>query len=452
MGGTKLFRRLTISQWRQFAELEVIFHDQLTILTGANGAGKTSILNLLNKHFGWNASFISKPKRNKYKGTIEYLNDDWSYFLSLYNEFLTKSDEDKQDFLNDEHLDYRWLSSLHENEQRRQTNNSYNHIGSIEYTNGQTANLVVPNSVGSSYQIEVQNQQALKGMHVPSHRPTYSYKQVVSIPTQPKTKQEIYNSYWQLIYNTYFSSVYDIRPNYIIKETLIALATFGYGNEVVTPIDDALRTFEGFQDILRIVLPKKIGFKKFLIQMPEVLLVTESGNFSLDAVSGGIASIIDLAWQIFMYPNEGQNFVVTIDEPENHLHPEMQKTLLPNLLKAFPQAQFIVATHNPFIISSHPESNVYVLNYDENNRVYSTALDFVNKAGSSNDILRDVLGVSITFPDWVEEKLERIIQKYSSRDITQLDLRDLRAEMKEFGLDNLIPDTIVKVVQGGEIE
>jgi len=41
------FQKLTISGWQQFQDIEVDFHDRLTILTGANGSGKTTILNLL---------------------------------------------------------------------------------------------------------------------------------------------------------------------------------------------------------------------------------------------------------------------------------------------------------------------------------------------------------------------------------------------------------------------
>ncbi|MGQ0518664.1 AAA family ATPase, partial [Bacillus sp. D-CC] len=60
-------------------------------------------------------------------------------------------------------------------------------------------------------------------------------------------------------------------------------------------------------------------------------------------------------------------FVVTIDEPENHLHPSMQRSLLNDFVKAFPKAQFIVVTHSPFIVSSIRESNVYALKHEKNN-------------------------------------------------------------------------------------
>lgn len=75
-----------------------------------------------------------------------------------------------------------------------------------------------------------------------------------------------------------------------------------------------------------------------------------------------------------MFVDTSESFVALIDEPENHLHPELQKNFLGNLIKAFPKVQFIVATHNPFMISAVRDSNVYVLNYNELNKVFSTKL------------------------------------------------------------------------------
>lgn len=71
------------------------------------------------------------------------------------------------------------------------------------------------------------------------------------------------------------------------------------------------------------------------------------------------------------------------------------------LLEAFPNAQFIIATHSPFMVSSVRDSFVYVLGYNPNDvvnesginsRVSSLKLDAANKAGTASEILRDVLG------------------------------------------------------------
>ena len=174
---------------------------------------------------------------------------------------------------------------------------------------------------------------------------------------------------------------------------------------------------------------------------------TKSGEFALDAVSGGIASIIDLAWQIYMFVNNDNPFCVTFDEPENHLHPEIQKTLLPNFLNAFPKAQFIIASHNPFIISSVPDSKVYVLNYNEDNRVQSFLLENIEKSGSANEILRDVLGIESTKPDWVNNQIDDILNKYSENGITPDNIEKFKSELKMVGLDKFVHTSVADLIQ-----
>lgn len=53
--------------------------------------------------------------------------------------------------------------------------------------------------------------------------------------------------------------------------------------------------------------------------------------------------------------------IVLIDEIESHLHIELQKRILPFLTSFFPNIQFIVTTHSPFVISSDKNSIVFDL-------------------------------------------------------------------------------------------
>jgi predicted ATP-dependent endonuclease of OLD family len=48
------FERLELNNWRQFEAIDIRFGTQTTVVTGANGCGKTSILTVLGHHFGWN--------------------------------------------------------------------------------------------------------------------------------------------------------------------------------------------------------------------------------------------------------------------------------------------------------------------------------------------------------------------------------------------------------------
>ena len=406
-----MFEQIKIHRWRQFRDIDIKFHDQLTILTGANGAGKTTILNMLNRHFGWNLAFISTPRKRK--ELIEYFSDFWS-------------------------------GDLPQNQVDAPRNQST--IGEIRYKNGNVANLQIPHNVSHEYQIKISNQQPVQGIFISSHRPVFFYQRVTNIPTEPSARQQLLDKYLNEIRGRYSSGGRIQSPSYRLKEALISLAVFGYGNEVVTPNSDYRKTLEGYQEILKIVLPHKIGFERLSIEMPEVVLETRSGNFSLDAVSGGISAILDLTWQIFLYSLEHEQFSVIIDEPENHLHPELQQTLLANLLEAFSKTQFIIATHNPFMVSSVPDSNVYVLRFDENDRVYSESLDLVNKAGTANEILRDVLGLDFTLPLWASQRLDELVNQYSSKVLTEQVIADLRNELTELGLYHVLPETLARII------
>src|SRR5690606_32060091 len=72
-----MFSKLIIHHWRQFSRVEIDFHPRLTVLTGANGRGKTTLLHLLNRHWGWNLQYVSSPPTNG-KEVKKYWAGFWS--------------------------------------------------------------------------------------------------------------------------------------------------------------------------------------------------------------------------------------------------------------------------------------------------------------------------------------------------------------------------------------
>jgi energy-coupling factor transporter ATP-binding protein EcfA2 len=313
-----IFKHLRIRNWRQFRELDLEFHQRLTVLTGANGAGKTTILNLLSRHFGWQGNLVGTPRRQR--DGITFSSDYWTEdFLKNYERWLEK----------------RSASSEEPLAPPAPTGNDQN-IGALTYGNDQTVQLSVPFTVGAQFTINIPNQQSKPGLHIPSHRPIYSYQPVQNIPTVPRQRNQAFSAYLDIVRSRYYGVGHQRTPNHYMKETLIALAAFGYGNEVIDKNSESLAIYEGFENVLRTVLPPSLGFMRLSVRLPEVVLITRSGDFSLDAVSGGISALIDLAWQIFMYASSDTSFAVTIDEPENHLHPELQRTVLGTFLSAFP--------------------------------------------------------------------------------------------------------------------
>ena len=401
------FKSLKLHDWKQFGDVNINFHPNLTILTGANASGKTTILNLLAQHFGWNFQELSTPAKDKKSGIFRF-----------FTRFFKKPTE-SNDFK----------------------------IGELIYDDNSTASLEVPDLDSPQYSIQIKNRQPLAGLNIPSPRLVFTYQSVSQLSIKKRKKQEAFS----LVSNSTKEKVLGggggYPSSYYIKETLITWAIFGYGNKAIEADEEQLNYYNGFQEILRKILPKSLGFKEFSIRNAEVILITDSGDFMLDAVSGGIGALIELAWQIYMFSTkEVSEFVVLIDEVENHLHATMQRAILPDFLIAFPNVQFIVSTHNPLIVGSVKDSNVCVLKYNKNNKVDSLSLDLVNKAKTASEILREVLGVPFSMPIWVEDKLNEITEKYSSTGINEANFNAMRGELAEMGLENLIPQAISEIL------
>jgi len=415
------FSRLRIQGWRQFDSVDITLHDRLTVLTGANGAGKTSLLQIFSRHIGFSRPYFATPRFDS-NGTFAYLTGQFAAFFRR-NLFLEKTE---------------------------------NQVGVLTYSNGAEASLELPNTTGApQYQLQIKGQQPIEGVHIDSLSPISNYQPVTSIPMHIVTPGQAYSTYNSEVVNKYQGGHTGSSPMYRMKESLIAMATFGEGNRYVKGNRPVLDAYLGFIDILRKVLPEQVGFQALEIRPPEIVVVTQSGEFMLDASSGGLITLIDVAWRLFMFSREHKRFVVTMDEPENHLHPSMQRSLMPRLLEAFPDVQFIIATHSPFMVTAVRDSNVYVLRFVSGDlqgvsqrRVTSEKLDAINKAGSAGEVLREVLGVPATTPEWVEKELDEIVARYRQRDITVPTLKELRQELSSRGYTELYPDALAAITDG----
>lgn len=91
--------------------------------------------------------------------------------------------------------------------------------------------------------------------------------------------------------------------------------------------------------------------------------------FDFNTMSSGFLAVLDIISDLILKMEKITNGsftfdvpgTVLIDEIETHLHLEMQKNILGILTTVFPNIQFIVSTHSPFILNSSKDVVIYDL-------------------------------------------------------------------------------------------
>ncbi|WP_179863090.1 AAA family ATPase [Bacillus toyonensis] len=145
-------------------------------------------------------------------------------------------------------------------------------------------------------------------------------------------------------------------------------------------------------------------------------VIEEPGKepYTLNSLSSGFSSILAIVTDLIVkmennrttsYDLEG---IAIIDEIETHLHISLQKKILKFLTDFFPNIQFIVSTHSPFVINSIENAVVYDLQHG----VFHE--DFSNY--SYRAIVEEFLGVD-QYSYIIKEKLneyEELVNNYTS--------------------------------------
>jgi AAA15 family ATPase/GTPase len=413
------FSRLRVKHWRQFRNVDLEFSPSVTILTGRNGTGKTTILNILAQHSRYHSTFLGSPSPQR-DALGRFTSGAWDW----------------------EEVD----------------RDATNLIGTITYSTSQESEIRVAKNVEVNFTPQLSPKLALSVLNIPSHRRLQGYKKIDNIPTTPITREAALNNFQKEFWSGVRGDLTRATPLTKMKEALISMAAFGEGNSRVSSIAASLSALEDFERRLHQIIPRNIGFRRIVVQIPDVILETESGRFLIDASSGGLMSLIEITWQITLFGREEERFVVVIDEPENHLHPSMQREFLPALVKAFPEAQFIVATHSPFVVSSVRDAKVYAFDVDNDklerrplpvdlsatsNSIITSQIDLTDRLTSAQ-VLRQVLGVPVTVPLWAENELDAILAKYKGRTFTAEDIDNLNSELSHRGLGDYLPDIIAR--------
>lgn len=159
--------------------------------------------------------------------------------------------------------------------------------------------------------------------------------------------------------------------------------------------------------------------------------------FDFNTLSSGYQAVLDIILDIIMrMQNQTQRSfdfnlpgIVLIDEIETHLHLELQKNIMPFLTAIFPNIQFIVTSHSPFILNSIRNVVIYDL---EKNLLVENGLDNVPYDG----IVEGYFGAD-KLSDALKQKFERYKTLVKKKCLSNEELNEI-AEL-ELYLDD-IPD------------
>lgn len=102
--------------------------------------------------------------------------------------------------------------------------------------------------------------------------------------------------------------------------------------------------------------------------------------------------------------------IVLIDEIDTYLHPKWQSRILAVLIEQFPNVQFVVTTHSPYVVGSifNNKIKIYICK-KEDNAIHIELFEDFTPYGANIERLSDkIFGVKGRFVDEVREKLEHL--------------------------------------------
>lgn len=137
----------------------------------------------------------------------------------------------------------------------------------------------------------------------------------------------------------------------------------------IAEADKIKEWFDNFEQLLSEIFEGSKVTLNFNYKDYSFTINQDGREFGFNELSDGYSAIIDIIADLILkmqtpnsltraYEKEG---IVLIDEIETHLHLELQRLILPMLTRVFPNIQFIVTTHSPFVLSSIPNAVAYDL-------------------------------------------------------------------------------------------
>ncbi|MBR3466983.1 MAG: AAA family ATPase [Bacteroidales bacterium] len=207
--------------------------------------------------------------------------------------------------------------------------------------------------------------------------------------------------------------------------------------------------FDGIQKIFQELFEDPELHLEFDSDNYKFFFVTKGKRFKFTELSAGYSAALDIISDLIfkmqgadklvdVYDKEG---IVLIDEVETHLHLELQRQILPLLTSVFPNIQFIVSTHSPFVLNSVKDAVAYDM---ERHEVIGDLTNY-----SYESLAEGYFGVKTNSVE-IEvrlERLEELLKKGDDLDVAEKDeLKRLQSDFEK------LPELVAPSLKGKYFE
>jgi predicted ATP-binding protein involved in virulence len=235
-----------------------------------------------------------------------------------------------------------------------------------------------------------------------------------------------------------------IEHSKVLVKYLVDLKTqqsYARNEEDFQVADNIQAWFDTFEGILRKIfendsLKLKYDYKNYNFS----IVIPNREPFGFNEISDGYSALVMILAELILKMDNNQAIdtrehlytqqgIVLIDELETHLHVELQKKILPLLVDFFPNVQFIVTTHSPFILNSIENATIYDL---ENHITIEDMSDYSYEA-----VVETYFNVS-KYSNDIQNKFSRYKELVSKVDLTtdeRIERATLRNELENISGD-----------------
>lgn len=370
------------------------FNDDLNIISGKNGAGKTTILKLIWYFISGNLekALIEVPFKKATLETDVYtlsviVNDDQDYPYETFFTYKDKTSLSEEisnidvDSINQhtKHIITKYISSSYFFPTFRMIEGGFS-TEKYDIKHELFQHLLINNSQKTPDTIDLVNDFRILSNKLSNkdHRFITSvsssyinelliskYAEIMSL-TQPLQAESRLKS------QTFFDGLNNKNDNSISSNALNQLNALQKDlDSIKEKIDLIKKPLKRFEDSMKFFLKNyefhfgnKVQFSdtRFESKVRESKLKTLLGLnlpeklFDINVLSSGEKQILTL----ISYNSFFDDTIFFIDEPENSLHADWQRILFRILMKQNPSNQFIITTHSPFIYSKYPDKELCV--------------------------------------------------------------------------------------------